>query len=200
MSAGDGIIRETVRVSDQSAHEDRRTLARIAAGDRRALEELYGRHGHALLRYLLTLTSDRQLAEELLQDTLMAVWRSAGSFEGRSGVRTWLFGVARRQAHNTLRRPRPTAEGEGEIQSVPSPDAGPEEAVLAGVAPPELAAAMRSLSPLHREALWLAFVQGLPYEEIALTLGAPVGTVKSRLSNARRALRALLEAQEEVER
>src|SRR5215472_11942301 len=84
--------------------EETRLILSIAAGDRAALSLLYSRIGGPLMGYLMQLTSDYGLAEELLQDTLLAIWTSATTFAGRSRPRTWLFGVARRQAHNTLRR------------------------------------------------------------------------------------------------
>src|SRR5215467_2765549 len=86
--------------------DDRQLLKRIAGGDRQALTELYSRYQRLLFNYLLQLTPDYGLAEELLQDTLVAVWKSACRFEGRSSVQTWLIGIARRQAHNTLRQKR----------------------------------------------------------------------------------------------
>lgn len=182
----------TVWVSKRPVDEDRRLLARVASGDRDALEEIYGRFGRTLFGYLLTLSPDRQLAEEILQDTLVAVWRGAGAYAGRSSVRTWLFGVARRQAHNTLRRRTPLLAGEDALDSLPAPDPGPEAALLAGVDREELADRVTNLAPLHREVLDLFFFRGLSYEETSEVLGVPVGTVKSRLSNAKRALRAVL--------
>src|SRR5712691_11551952 len=87
-----------------AAIDERQITRRIAAGDREALSELYARYQRLLFNYLLQLTPDYGLAEELLQDTLVAVWKSASRFGGRSSVQTWLIGVARRQAHNTLRQ------------------------------------------------------------------------------------------------
>src|SRR5688572_7252285 len=85
-------------------------VQRVARGDRAGLEELYYRHGRALLQYLVQICSDRQVAEEVLLDALVAMWQGADHFAGRSSVRTWLFSIARRQAHNTLRRAQvPTA-------------------------------------------------------------------------------------------
>jgi hypothetical protein len=86
---------------------DRRLLDAVAAGDQSALEELYTRHGHALPAYAEGVLADRQRAEEALQDTLLAAWRGAAAFEGRSTVRTWLFGICRRQALPADARPRP---------------------------------------------------------------------------------------------
>ncbi len=192
-----GAAQEIVSVSDHSADPDRLALARLARGDTSALEDIYSRFGRTLFRYLLTLVPDQQVAEELLQDTLVAAWRSAGSFQGRSSVRTWLFGIARRQAHNTLRQRLPSLADESELGGLAAADPEPEDAVLIDARREALAAHIERLAPLHREVLALIFFHELSYEEAAQVLEVPVGTVKSRLSNAKRALRGLLQASKE---
>ncbi|HEY7124151.1 MAG TPA: sigma-70 family RNA polymerase sigma factor [Ktedonobacterales bacterium] len=182
------------------AEQDQQMITRIAAGDREALDNLYLRYRQPLFRFLLHLTPDYGLAEELLQDTLVAVWQSARSFQRRSSVQTWLLGIARRQAHNTLRqRGLPLADA-SELQALPTTDQEPEALTLARASRDELVAAINHLAPVHREILVLTFVHELSYVELSQTLGIPIGTVKSRLSNAKRALRLRLEAREEVER
>jgi len=185
-------------VHERVADPDRQLLDRIARGDRTALAELYTRYQAPLFRYLVQLIGDHGLAEEVLQDTLVAVWRSAAGFEGRSTVQTWLIGIARRQAHNTLRRRSLPLADESELDVVSASEPEPESAALASAEREELAAAIRCLAPVHREVLVLAFVNGLSYREMATTLGVPEGTIKSRLNNAKRALRTLLEASEGV--
>jgi RNA polymerase sigma factor (sigma-70 family) len=175
---------------------DRALLGRVVAGDRAALGELYARHQRPLFAYLIGLCRDRGLAEEVLQDTMLAVWTSAGSFGGRSSVRAWLYGVARRQAHNTLRRRAPAVADGADLELLPSAEPEPEDVALAGARREELAGAIERLAPVHREVLLLSFGEGLSYPELTQVLGVPLGTVKSRLSNAKRALRALLEASE----
>ncbi|GEM_PF-224082 len=180
--------------ADERAQADRLLIQRIGAGDRQALTTLYTRYGQALLRYLLRLTPDHGLAEEIVQDTLLAVWRSAASYEGRSSPLTWLIGVARRQAHNTLRQRGLSLIEDKTLETITAPavQADPAEIALANVARDELMAAINRLAPIHREALTLAFVHGLTYQEMAEALETPVGTIKSRLYHARQALRALL--------
>jgi len=168
--------------------EDDRLLARVAGGDRAALTALYERHHRPLFGYLATLLGDRSAAEEALQDTMLAVWNGAGRFEGRSRVSTWLFGIARRQALTRLRRRRPEAVDDGWLAAVADPRPGPEEQAVAHLEGERVAAAVARLSPVHREVLVLAFWQGLTQPELVEVLGVPVGTVKSRLSNARKAL------------
>jgi len=200
------VVQITVREIDwmnmnmQPVVDDRQLLKDIAGGDRQALSELYTRYQRPLFNYLLQLTPDYGLAEELLQDTLVAVWKSACSFEERSSVQTWLIGIARRQAHNTLRQRKPSLADESELEGIAATEPEPEDFTLATVARDELVAAFKQLAPVHREVLVLIFVQELAYAEAATILGVPVGTVKSRLSNARRALRSLLDAREELKR
>ncbi len=169
--------------------DDSRLIARIAEGDRAALEHLYSRYERPLLRFLSSLSRERGLAEEILQDTFVAVWRSAASYAGRASVRVWLFGVARRQAHDALRRRRLVEveldEGDGVADGAPTL----EGEVLANERRADLAAAIGRLPPSQRETLALIFVEGLSYRDAAQVLGIPEGTVKSRLSHARRALR-----------
>lgn len=180
--------------------EDIALARRIASGERGALEELYGRHRIALFGYLLGLAPDRETAEEILQDTLVAVWRSAGSYEGRSPLRTWLFGVARGQAHNTLRRRRFSLADPSELEHLASEEPEPEALALARLTRAELEAGIHRLTPEHRQVVVLVLVEGLSYKEVARELGVPMGTVRSRLSNARRALKGMLRVDEGVGR
>lgn len=183
---------EITSVSESLADAEAQLLAQIASGNRDALTELYHRERQPLFAYLLHLTSDAGIAEEVLQDTFVAVWKSAGSFAGRSRVRTWLIGIARRQAHNTLRRralPRMDTRG---LEELADPLPEPEEQVIINVSGDELAASIEQLSVAHREVLLLTFVHERSYAEVAQILQIPVGTVKSRLNHAKRALREIL--------
>ncbi len=180
--------------------DERQLVKRIAHGDRQALAELYTRYQRPLFHYLLQLTPDYGLAEELLQDTLVAVWKSAHSFEARSSVSTWLFGIARRQAHNTLRQHKISLVDAAALEGMVATEPEPEAYTLANIARDELLAAFQQLAPVHREVLVFILVQDLSYEETATMLAVPVGTVKSRLSNARKSLRTLLTVREEAEK
>ena len=164
-------------------------IARLAAGDRAALRELYDRHSAALAAFVSRYTSDRGEIEEIVQDTMLAAWHGAGRFAGRSSVRSWLFGIARRRAADIHRRWRPeTADAKLDTLSDHAP--GPEAWALAQAGEDELLAAMERLSPIHREVLELVFVHHFAFAEIAEMLDIPIGTVKSRLNHARKALRA----------
>jgi RNA polymerase sigma-70 factor (ECF subfamily) len=165
---------------------DRQLLERIVEGDERALARLYDRHKESLYRYVVHLV-DSDGAEDVLQETLLATWRGAAGFRARSSVRTWMFAIARNQALLLTRKrlPEPSASL-GDLADAEEP--GPEEAVVAMLDAALVARAVEALRPVHREILHLACVQGLSGAEMSEVLGVPVGTVKSRLHNAKREL------------
>ena len=169
--------------------QDEELVARIAAGDRRALVDLYERHRGPLTAFLRLYTVDAGLIEEVVQDTMLAAWKGAPRFAGRSSVRSWLFAIARRRAADVLRRKTLPLEGEGALQWSADPRPGPEERVLAGAAEDEMVDAIHALPEMYREVLMLIFVQELSYQEAADVVGVPVGMIKSRLSKARAMLR-----------
>lgn len=176
---------------------DAQLVQRIARRDRGALATLYERHYRSLFTFLLQHTRDQGLAEELLQDTFVAVWRGADSFDaqfrdGMTSVRSWLTGIARRQAHNTLRRLRLPLVDVSALEEMAAPDPEPEAWTLTLSTRDELLDAFERL-PLHyREIAVLALVQDYSYAEMAAILDIPLGTVKSRLAAAKRQLRMLL--------
>jgi RNA polymerase sigma-70 factor (ECF subfamily) len=181
---------------DLAREDDRSLVGRIAVGNRDALETLYERCRGPLFDYCCWLMPERESAEELLQDTLVAVWKGAGGYAGQAEVKAWLFGIARRQARDARRRGR-LAFVEGEVlEMLETPEPGPEAAALDRAGCAEIAQAIALLSPLHQEILRLTFVHDLSYDGLAETLGVPIGTVKSRLNHARRALRAALDGGE----
>jgi RNA polymerase sigma factor (sigma-70 family) len=165
-------------------------VGRVADGDAAALAVLYQRYGGRLFGFVQRYARDRMVAEEILQDTLLAVWRSSHHYAGRSSVQTWLFGIARRQAHNRLRvqQPQPVPLGSDGLAGWVDPAPGPVDWAIANAQGAALADAIDALAPQHREILALAFAAQMPHREIAEILGVPVGTVKSRLHHARAAL------------
>jgi RNA polymerase sigma-70 factor (ECF subfamily) len=163
-------------------------LLQVADGDPAALATLSSRYGGRLFVFLQRYTGDRMMAEEILQDTLLAVWRSAHRYEARSGVRTWLFGIARRQAHNRLRVRSPQQVPLDGLTGWADPAPGPAEWAVASAQGAVIAEAFDALPLHHREVLALAFAARMPHREIAEILRVPVGTVKSRLHHARAAL------------
>jgi RNA polymerase sigma factor (sigma-70 family) len=181
-------------VQQPGAEAEHSVVARMALGERQALAELYSRFERPLLSYLQLVTSDPGLAEELLQDTLLAAWTGARGYAGHSSVQGWLFGIARRRAHDAMRRRSLRLVDSSELEETPSADPNPEDVMLATAERDEVTAAIARLAPMHREVLVLTFVHELSYQDLAEVLAIPIGTVKSRLSHAKRALRTLLRA------
>jgi RNA polymerase sigma-70 factor (ECF subfamily) len=178
VQAGDGDAGEAIETDED-------LLVQIGVGHRGAVAELYRRHGPSLLALLTRAFDDHQLAEEALQDTFLAVWRGA-SFNGRSRVRTWLVGIAVRQAGSQRRKKRfPIAEAP---EDSASSDLGPEDATILSLDAFRITAALARLSEFQREVLLLAFVEQLTQSEMAEVLEVRIGTVKSRMHSAKRAL------------
>ena len=175
---------------EQGNDIDLALIQAIAGGDVPALNELYTRHGANILNYLTSLLHDRQLAEEVLQDVMLAVWENAAHFRGDSKVRTWLLSIARNKAINTQRRGTPAlVQMDEEFYAT---DTTPLEKVERKTQQQTMQAALEQLPPFHREILVLIFYHQLSGAEVAEVLGINVGTVKSRLHRAKEMLRRVL--------
>jgi RNA polymerase sigma factor (sigma-70 family) len=164
---------------------DEELLIQIRQGDRNSVERLYRRHGPSILALLARIFDDYQLAEEALQDTFLVVWNGA-RFDGRSRVRTWLVAIAIRQAGSKRRRQKFAVGKQPRDFAWNGPS--PEDAVVAGLDVDRLVSALSSLTRYQREVLLLAFAEQLTHPEIAEVLGVRIGTVKSRLHGAKKAL------------
>jgi RNA polymerase sigma-70 factor (ECF subfamily) len=174
---------------------DRAVLALVNAGQLDALQELYDRYRVMAYSIALRITSDSSLAEDVVQDAFLGVWRNASRYvEGRGSVKTWVLAIVHHRAVDAVRRRRPTTELP-EREDVPPrqltvPDIWPD--VAAELDRAEIAAALATLSPAQREAIELAYWGGLTQQEIAERTGAPLGTVKSRVRLGLLALRGAL--------
>lgn len=173
-----------------AADDDHALMARIAGGDRVALDALVLRHRAATEAFLARRIADHQLVEEAVQDTFLAVWQSAGSFGARSSVRTWVLAIARRQLAGKVRRRR-WALAAGVTEGASSPAA--EDLVLATADRPRLAAAIARLPEDQRAVVVLVLAHDRSLASAAEELGVPIGTIKSRLSRAKARLAKELE-------
>ncbi len=167
---------------------DHELLGHVARGEEEALHELYRRYGTRVRRFARLLTGREHLADEVVQETFLALWSGAGSYGGRAKVSTWLLGIARNQAHAALRR---EAKG-ARLDSVPSELPDPREEVEQEQRAAQVRAALTRLPPEQREVVFLAFYEALPYRDIGELLGVPEGTVKSRMYHAKRKLTEVL--------
>lgn len=163
-------------------------LARVAARDREAMRQFYLLYYRRLTRFLARITRRGELVEEIVNDTMLIVWRRAAGFRGGSRVSTWVMGIAWRSGLNSLRRERRAASYPA-VPEVPATlEADTFECLDA------LDQAMSMLSSEHRAVIDLAYVGGYSCEEIGTIMQSPVNTVKTRLFYARRRVRAALEA------
>lgn len=181
--------------------DDATLLAQTAAGDGLAYRQLVSRHQAAVLRYLRATLRDAADAEDAMQETFVAAWRSAGGYRGQAPVRAWLLGIAR----NAARRSRRRRVGEP-AQYVGLDELGteagwgsedPEQQLLASLRRSALQAAFERLTESERETLVLRDLEDLAGEAVANMLGLSVAAMKSRLHRAR--LRLAAEVRKELE-
>jgi RNA polymerase sigma-70 factor (ECF subfamily) len=171
---------------------DAELLRLIGLGDEAAMTEFYRRHGRVVLAQILLVTGERALAEEIVQDTMLAIWQGASSFRGESSVRSWVIAIARRRTRDRLRGRRLRVVDDALLADQPSSAPGPELTALDRAELADVTDSIRELTPPHREVLGLVFGSGLSLPEVADVLEIPVGTVKSRLFAARAALGRIL--------
>jgi RNA polymerase sigma-70 factor, ECF subfamily len=158
-----------------------------------ALRALYRAYAGELLGFALNALSDRETAEEIVQETFTRAWRHANRYDpARGSVRTWLYQIARHAIIDARRRAsaRPVA-APGAAEALEDVAGGPsiDQAMLGW----QVAAALDRLSPEHRQVIRLAHVRGMSVRDIAEVCGLPEGTVKSRTWYALRSLRLVLE-------
>jgi RNA polymerase sigma-70 factor (ECF subfamily) len=174
-------------------------IAKIAKGDRSAMEALFTRYRVRVFKFVLRMVRNEAIAEELNSDVFLDVWRQAGTFEGRSAVSTWIFSIARFKALNALQR-RGEEELDDDKADAIEDDADDPETVLAKK---DKAAVLRQclveLSAEHREIVNLVYYQHKSVEEVSGIVGIPEATVKTRMFYARKKLSELL-AERGIER
>lgn len=173
---------------DWAQTTDQGLLSAVAQGDMTAFEELHGRYFSKLMRFAFRIVDNTDTAEEVANDTLMIVWRTADRFEGRSKPSTWMFGIAYRTAQKARQKTARRMEDAMLEDSLTGAE-GVEDDVVQRT---DLANALKQLTPEMRAVVELTYFNGYVYTEIAQILECPVGTVKTRMMTARKHLRALL--------
>jgi RNA polymerase sigma-70 factor, ECF subfamily len=181
-------------VTAVQATSDEVLIARIAGGDRLAMQVLYARHHVRVYRFVLRLVRNESTAEDLISEVFLDVWRQAGRFEGRSAVSTWLLAIARFKALSTLRK-RPEEElDEESAEAIVDQSDDPEVAMQKKDKSNALRQCLTALSPEHREVIDLVYYHEKSVEEVSGIIGIPEATVKTRMFYARKRLSELLKA------
>ena len=181
--------------TEQSSVDEQALVSAVAAADRACFERLYSLYERRVFQYLRTFVRDASTAEELVVDTMLAVWNGARRFSGTSRVSTWIFGIARHKALDAVRRHArsgshvPLEDAAETEAGGPGPEDWAQQRSLEGV----MQQAFGTLSAEHREILHLAFYEDLPYQEIAALLSLPLNTVKTRVYYAKLKLKGQLE-------
>jgi RNA polymerase sigma-70 factor (ECF subfamily) len=178
--------------------DDDELIAAVAGGDDTALRELFTRHAPWLAARLRAVLPASEV-EDVLQETFLALWRSAGRYRPEGSAGGWVWGIARRQAAQWLRRRGPA---ELLLPAVTAADGRhPEDPAEAVLSRAEVACAVSALGPEGgpaREIWRLMYVEDRPVAEVAVLMGVPEGTVKSRAHRARELMRAALRRREPV--
>lgn len=169
--------------------DDLTCLASIAMGDRAAFDRLYRRYYDRLFRFVLRVTGRMNLVEDVINDTMIVIWRKAGEYRAAAQASTWIFGIAYRKALKALSKETRVFDT---VDETPEGEAPPAELLDREGLNAAIRQAIMRLPPEHRAVVDLTFFFNRSYEEAAQILDCPVGTVKSRMFHARAKLRPLL--------
>jgi RNA polymerase sigma-70 factor (ECF subfamily) len=175
-------------------------LHRVAQGERLAFDLFYRSYYRRLHRFLEQVIRRPELVGEVLNDTMLVVWRKAGTFNHASRVSTWVFAIAYRRALKALKRAPDRSVEVGMTNDCVQVDPGLEQSLIERDTARRLRAALAALSPDQRAVVELTYYHGYAYREIAQIVGCPLDTVKTRMFHARRKLRDLLADTRESER
>ena len=166
---------------------DAELLRRVAAGDQAAMKALYERHSASVFHFVRGRLGDAFEAADVMHEVFLDVWRMADRWEGRSSVKTWIFGIARNKAVDRVRRAVRTEVREPD-ETVADDSPNPERLAEAASDAARLRACVEALADHQRTAIRLAFFEDLSYPEIAEVEGVPVGTIKTRIHHAKKLL------------
>ena len=185
---------ERTIAGDSAAARDADCLKAIARGDRKAFETLYREYAPRIFRFAFHLIHDRTRAEEVTNDVMLEVWKSAGRFEGRSTLSTWILGIARHRTLNAVRGKSLHLTSIDEASEVADETATVDAGIDRAAITARLRVALDRLPPEQREVVELTFMEEMSYKEIAELAHCPENTVKTRMFHAKRKLGPLLAA------
>lgn len=181
----------TVEITATDSDEVRVPAAPSTDDD--SLRELVDAHARPAFRLALGIVRDPALAEDVVQEAMVKVWRSLHTFRGESSIRSWIMGITHNTAVSMLRKVKDVATDPHDLPEQTAP-IGPARQAAGRLAIDALDDALGDLDPLSRSVVVLREIEGMAYEAIADTLDVPVTTVKTRLFRARRRLLVEMEA------
>ncbi len=171
---------------------DEALIGSIADGDKRAMQVLYARHNVRVYRFIVRLTGNTSLAEDLVSEVFLDVWRQADAFEAKCQVSTWLLAIARYKALSALRRRSDDQLDDKVAATIVDPSDNAETIVYHKDRSAMVQKCLMQLSPAHREVIDLVYYHEKSVEEVAKIVGVPAATVKTRMFYARNKLQELL--------
>jgi len=186
-------------VEDLSAARDRRLVRRIEGGDEEAFRSLFATYAPSAMALAVRVVRQTQLAEEIVQEAFLTLWRTPGIFDERRGsVKAWLMTMVHHRAVDTVRREEAQRRRSDEmVGGIREETDDPTDAVVEAVAAPAerdaVRTALRSLPDDQREVLELMYFEGLSQSQVAARTGAPLGTVKSRALLGMRRMRSMVD-------
>ena len=192
-----GAVAVSERGAANETYDDASLGRLIASQDPAALEELYDRHAAACYGLARRVVTDEQLAQDVVQEVFLAIWRGAATYDGSRGtLSTWLYALTHHKSVDAVRRAqrhsgRRASEDALITEADPSPSV--DEQALASVRRDQVRAALADLPEPQRRTLMLAYFGGYSQSEIAAMTGIPLGTVKTRTLAALRRLRSVLD-------
>jgi len=181
-------------LSANQATSDEVLIGRIAKGDRLAMQVLFARHHVRVYRFVLRLVGNPSVADDLISEVFLDVWRQADRFEGRSAVSTWMLAIARFKALSALRKKPDEELDEETAEAIEDTSDNPEVALEKKDKSAVLRQCLEKLSPEHKEIIDLVYYHEKSVEEVAEIVGIPENTVKTRMFYARKKLAELLQA------
>jgi RNA polymerase sigma-70 factor (ECF subfamily) len=164
----------------------------IADGDKRAMQVLYGRHNVRVYRFIVRLTGNTTLAEDLVSEVFLDVWRQADSFEAKCQVSTWVLAIARYKALSALRRRSDEQLDDVMAETIEDTADDPETVVYNKDRSTLVHKCLAQLTPAHREVIDLVYYHEKSVDEVAQIVGVPAATVKTRMFYARNKMADLL--------
>jgi RNA polymerase sigma-70 factor (ECF subfamily) len=167
-------------------------LKKISAGDEHAFADFYSQYETRLYRFIKSKLNDSFESSDILNEVFLEVWKKASTFEGRSKVSTWLFGIAYYKTMDRHRKKVPTPVDDDYIKDVEDESPDQSTCLINVENASSVHHCLKTLTSSHHEVMELAFFNDMSYQEIATVIGCPEGTVKTRMFHAKKSMKRCL--------